>query len=216
MSEWRLFPPGQPPEWTTPGWYDGREAAPHLEQEGHRQRLWLTADMLDEAVRLGGTDLVDLGAGDGGLLSVFADRHPGPCWGYDLQQTNVAAAAARGADVEYLDVVNEWPESREDIPSIVVATELLEHLVDPHRLLRRIREPEREAWLSCRPDFLVVSSPYTETDESHYEFHTWAWDLAGYRALLEDNGWRVLRQETAWISQVLLAVPDTEREEMTW
>ena len=53
--------------------------------------------------------------------------------------------------------------------------------------------------------WLVASSPYTETDEAHYEFHLWAWDSDGYRELMERNGWRVIAQQYAWISQVILA-----------
>src|SRR4051812_29850682 len=95
--EARLFPEGQPPEWTTPEWYAGREAAPHLEQEGHRERLLLTATFIEQAINEGATDIVDLGAGDGGLLSLFRnDLRVDWLHGYDLQQTNVDAAAVRG------------------------------------------------------------------------------------------------------------------------
>lgn len=203
--EARLFDPAQPPEWVTPEWYAGREAAPHLEQEGHRDRLLLTSRIACEllgAFRYSSkpANVVDLGAGDGGLL--FQIRADAPCfvapWGYDLQATNVAAARLRSIDVEWRDVVRCWPREINDWePDLILATEFLEHLVDPHEMLRRIHK--------TRAPWLIVSSPYTETADSHYEFHTWAWDLEGYRSMLEDNGWRVLRQETAWISQVLLA-----------
>lgn len=195
--EWQLFTTEAPPEWTTPEWYASREAAPHLEQEGHRERLVLTLDMVNEAIRRVGTDakVVDLGAGDGGLLSTLPDDVIK--FGFDLQGSNVAAARRRRVDVRFGDVIAEWPKRSDDVGNIIVASEFLEHLVDPHDMVRRIR--------SSGASFLIASSPYTETGESHYEFHTWAWDEAGYRALLEDNGWNVLRQERAWISQVLLA-----------
>lgn len=198
MSEWRLFEPGTIPDWTTPHWYAGREAAPHLEQDGHRDRLLLTAEMVRVARSLGASSVVDLGAGDGGLLSLVG----GVRWGYDLQQTNVDAAAARHEAVDLLDVVASWPRDAGPYGTadIVVATEFLEHLLDPHAMVRRIA--------ATRARFLVASSPFTETDQAHYEFHTFAWDEVGYRALLEDNGWRVLRQERAWIAQVVLAERD--------
>lgn len=195
--EARLFPEGQPPEWTTPEWYAGREAAPHLEQEGHRERLLLTATFIEQAINEGATDIVDLGAGDGGLLSLFRDDlRIGWLHGYDLQQTNVDAAAVRGVTVELRDVIahNDYDSSD---TTVWVVTEMLEHLVDPHSFVRRLHDADAK--------WLVASSPYIETAESHYEFHTWAWDLEGYRALLENNGWEVVRQETTWISQVLLA-----------
>lgn len=189
--EWRLFPEDTIPEWTTPGWYAGREAAPHLEQEGHRQRLIATARMVDQAVLLGADSVTDLGAGDGGLLSIISAPHK---LGYDLQQSNVDAARIRGVDVTLADVV-----AKELIPSAdcVVATEFLEHLVDPHELLARLAAKSPARWL-------VASSPYTETGDAHYGYHTWAWDEAGYRRLLEDNGWQVVSTELAWISQVVL------------
>lgn len=194
MSEWKLFPDGTIPEWTTPEWYAGRETAPHLEQEGHRERLLLTAKVVVEAISMGAASVVDLGAGDGGLLSLVPKDIA--AWGYDLQQTNVDAAAKRGVDVRLEDVVggDRFPM----MADCVVATEFLEHLVDPHALVRRVATTQAR--------FLVASSPYTENDKNHYGFHTWAWDEGGYRKMLENNGWWVIRQEKAWISQVLLAV----------
>lgn len=194
MAEWQLFPAGTVPECATPEWYRGRDAAPHLEQEGHRQRLLLTAQFVAETVDRGSRDICDLGAGDGGLIQ--AVREAGvtvPAWGYDLQPTNVAAAEARGVSVELVNVLAE-PVRYADT---LVLAEVLEHLVDPHGLLTRLADTDAR--------WLVASSPYTETPDAHYDFHLWAWDLDGYRALLDNNGWRVVRQETAWISQVLLA-----------
>jgi 2-polyprenyl-3-methyl-5-hydroxy-6-metoxy-1,4-benzoquinol methylase len=194
MAEWRLFDEGSIPEWTTPEWYEGREAAPHLEQEGHRERLLLTAELVNSAHA---AHVVDLGAGDGGLLSVLPKTVRN--YGYDLQQTNVDAAKQRRVAVVLQDVVNDnsWM-STVNPNTCLVATEMIEHLLDPHAFVKKLYDETPARWL-------VASSPYTETVDSHYEFHTWAWDLAGYRKLLEDSGWRVLRQETAWISQVLLA-----------
>ena len=190
MSEWRLFKEGTVPEYTTPQWYAGREHAPHLEQEGHRDRLMFTASQVAREVMAGLSSVVDLGAGDGGLLSLL-----GPAvkaWGYDLQQTNIDAAKGRGVDVRYGDVLTDdivWGE-------IAVATEMLEHLVDPHGFVRLIGEQSK---------VLICSSPRLETGEHHYEFHTWAWDAEGYRALVEQGGWRVERHAPVLGFQVLVA-----------
>lgn len=200
--EARLFPEGTVPEWTTPTWYEGRETAPHLEQAGHQQRLYLAADMIRSVTQTG--PVLDLGAGDGGLLALLAS-HDIPGIGFDLQQTNVDHARnVRNVDVRWGDVVSPaisdhglLPPGFER-PQVAVACEMLEHLIDPHALVRQVRD--------LGVPYLVASSPYTETAEAHYGFHTWAWDLAGYRLMLESNGWRVLRQECAWICQVALAV----------
>lgn len=190
--EWRLFDEGTVPEYTTPAWYVGREHAPHLEQGGHRARLLATATFVAQAAFTHGIrTVVDLGSGDGGLLSLLGPNLQ--AWGYDLMPANVEAAKERGVDVRYGDVLAdpvEWAD-------IAVCTEMLEHLVDPHAFVRTIIG-------HCRA--LVCSSPRDERKGHAYEFHTWAWDLEGYRALLEQAGWRVQRQKAVDRFQVILAV----------
>ena len=125
-----------------------------------------------------------------GLLSCSV-----PAAGYDLQASNISGSKERGVDISYLDVVAQ--PDRVKWADLVVVTEMLEHLVDPHGFVETI---------SAQPQvsFLVASSPYTETDESHYGFHTWAWDLEGYARLFTSRGWRLVKQEQIWISQTLL------------
>lgn len=193
--EARLFEEGTIPEWTTHEFYAGREAAPHLEQEGHRQRLMLSAAQVNHALAAYSLHTFsDLGAGDGGLLSLV---HAWEKWGYDLQQSNVDAAAARDVSVELADVVTDI--DRIALGQVVGLTEILEHLVDPHGLLARLHRQ-----LTVRA--IVASSPYTETAESHYDFHTWAWDQPGYAQMFAQTGWRVVQHDSAWICQSLLAV----------
>lgn len=198
MTEWQLYEPGTVPECTTPAWYEGRARAPHLEEGAHRDRLVLAADMVRDAVdRFGVRSVVDLGCGDGGLLSLLQGlsfERDVPMWGYDLQRTNVnPAVLERNVDVRYGDTVAgevEWGE-------LAVCTEFLEHLLSPHEFVRRVGKNSR---------VIVASSPFTETDKSHYEHHVWAWDVPGYRALIEQAGYHVERHETTSMFQVLLAV----------
>lgn len=195
--EARLFPEGTVPEYCTAEWYAGRDSAPHVDEPLHRPRLELAAHHVRQiAHSLGLRSLSDLGAGDGGLLWLL--RQSGlNAWGYDLQQTNCDAAEARGVAVQLRDVLAD--------PSIVfgdiaVTTEMLEHLVDPHAFVRRLLDAERG------PRAVAASSPRTETAEHHYEFHTWAWDMTGYRMLFEDQGWHVVRHDPCGMFQVLTAV----------
>jgi 2-polyprenyl-3-methyl-5-hydroxy-6-metoxy-1,4-benzoquinol methylase len=204
MSEWRLFPEGTIPEYTKPEWYEGRDHAPHLEEGGgHRDRLLLSASLVAQsAFTIKAGSVVDLGAGDGGLLSLL-----GPAihaWGYDLMPENIKAAKDRGVDVRYGDVVEAARDDRGRFDNTTieygrtaVCTEMLEHLVDPHGFLCDLA-PHVEA--------LVCSSPHDEMPGLAYEYHTWAWDLAGYRALLEQAGFRILRQHRVHRFQVLLAM----------
>jgi len=192
MPAWRLFEAGTVPECATAEWYADREAAPHLEQPGgHRERLLLTHRHVAALVAEHDlSSVVDLGCGDGGLLSLLEGVD---AWGYDLCLANVEAAARRGVKVELLDLMADEPRWAE----LAVATELLEHLIDPHAFLRRIRE-------HCR--FLVCSSPADETPEHHPDYHLWAFDTAGYQELLVGAGWRPLRHQLVGRFQVVSAV----------
>jgi 2-polyprenyl-3-methyl-5-hydroxy-6-metoxy-1,4-benzoquinol methylase len=192
--EWRLFPEGTIPEYTTPEWYAGRETAPHLEQPGHRERLLATAE---EIKRYSPHTVVDLGAGDGGLLSVLQAEGI-RCWGYDLQQTNVDVAVnQRGVDVRLFDVVKNV-DQLEKSNDVMVCTEMLEHLVDPHGFVKKLSEKAMGV--------LIASSPWHETDQNHYEFHTWAWDMEGYKKMFEDAGFMVGNHFIVQGAQILVAV----------
>lgn len=194
--EWRLFPEGTVPEYTTAEWYAGRDAAPHVDEPLHRPRLELAAEHVRLVARERGLrSLSDLGAGDGGLLWLL--RQSGlNAWGYDLQQTNCDAAEQRGVAVQLRDVL---ADERIVFGDIAVVTEMLEHLIDPHAFVRRLLTDERG------PKAVVASSPRTETGEHHYEFHTWAWDMEGYWALFA-QGWTVTRHDPCGMFQVLTAV----------
>lgn len=189
--EVQFFEPGTIPEHTTPKWYRKVARAPHLEQDGHRARLHLAARFVSQAVREFDVRTVsDMGCGDGGLLSLLRTV-PVRAWGYDLQPANVRAARTeRLVDATLANVLKadvEWGD-------LAVCTEVLEHLVDPHAFVRSI--PSR---------VLVASSPDGETDERHYEFHTYGWSMDGYRALIEQGGFDVVRHETIGF-QVILGV----------
>jgi len=192
VAEHRLHDPAVIPECTTPQWYAGREHAPHLEQPTHRARLLAAAAAVVEVWQMIGTStVVDLGAGDGGLLSLLGPGLTG--WGYDLQPTNVAAARLRDVDVKLADILTDpitWGE-------IVVATELLEHLRDPHGLVARAARHGRA---------LVCSSPCGETPEVHYEHHVWAWDVPGFAAMVTGGGWGIVHHGTVGATQIVLAI----------
>jgi Methionine biosynthesis protein MetW. len=165
-----------------------RERAPHLEQAAHRPRLLAAAKAIRE---LGdGLTVSDLGCGDGGLLSLLdgMDAH-----GYDFQPANAAGWAERGVKAEALDVFGEdWHRVR--FGDVSVLTEVLEHLADPHGVLKRL--PSR---------FVVASSPRIETGQRHAEEHAWAWNEPGYARLFADAGWKVLRHDMLGWSQLIVA-----------
>lgn len=200
MTEWRLFS-GPVPYVSTAGFHRDRERAPHLEQEWHRPRLELAADMVRQAAReLGCAERTvthsDLGCGDGGLLSLLRDAPGLDSWGYDFQPSNAAGWEERDVTAYALDVFGEERDQAE-FGEVVSMTEVLEHLADPHGWLKRLRRAGVRR--------LVCSSPFNENDRVHDECHAWAWDRDGYAAMLWDAGWRIVRNETVNLFQVVLA-----------
>jgi|SRR6185503_16935755 len=190
--EWRLFPEGTIPEYTTPEWYAGRDTAPHLEQPGHRERLLATAEVVKQYHP---KTVVDLGAGDGGLLSILQSEGI-KCWGYDLQQTNVDVAInRRGVDVRLFDVVKNVDQLDKNY-DVVVCTEMLEHLIDPHSFVHSLS--------SIAGGAIVASSPWYETPENHYEFHTFCWDVDGYRAMFEAAGFTIVQHFIVQGAQIIV------------
>lgn len=185
-----LFEAGTVPECATPEWYATRDRANHIGEPVHRGRLLRAAEYVRTAVRAYGMrSIVDLGCGDGGLLSILGLDVP--AWGYDLQPSNVAAGMDRGVDVRLGDAIGgqiQWGE-------LAIATEVIEHLVKPHEFVRRIRS---------MADMVVASSPAVETNLRHYEHHLWAWDPDGYRRMFQRAGWVIEAHELVGPFQVLL------------
>jgi 2-polyprenyl-3-methyl-5-hydroxy-6-metoxy-1,4-benzoquinol methylase len=197
--EWRLTTEAVPYV-STAGFHADRERAPHLEQEWHQPRLQKALEFVALAVaELGGEDIriSDLGCGDGGLLSLIKDLPGTESWGYDFAPANAAGWKERGVAARALDVFGQdWDQVQTG--HVVVMTEVLEHLADPHGVLRRLHAPEG-------PRHLVCSSPWNESLNNHSPEHAWAWDLEGYAALLQQAGWTIDRHEQASLFQVVLA-----------
>jgi SAM-dependent methyltransferase len=202
MTEYKLFT-GDVPFVSTPEFHADRERAPHLEQEFHVPRLHAAAGLVQDLADLYGQVTVsDLGCGDGGLLSLVQGmRGVTDCWGYDFSPANAAGWTERGVHALHADVFGaDWDSVR--LGDVVVMTEVLEHLADPHGVLRRLR--------GRGVRLLVCSSPWNENPAGHSPEHAWAWDMAGYLHMLEGAGWSVRVQQQASLFQVVLAVAQPE------
>jgi SAM-dependent methyltransferase len=205
MREDRIYPAGQSPV-STFAYHEHRDRAPHLEQEYHRGRLLLAARMIGVAAEdlfSAGEPAVtvsDLGCGDGGLLSLLKNISGLYAWGCDFAPANAAGWAERGVDAAALDVFGA-DHALVQVGQIVVMTEVLEHLEDPHDAL---------SWALTRgARYLVCSSPWNESLEMHDPSHAWAWDLEGYARMIEAAGWTIVRQEQVETFQVVMAVNAT-------
>lgn len=173
-------------EWKLEGLDDIRPDRPWMNlerQPGFAQRAKLVADLarLVCELRPDIASVSDLGCGDGSLLNrmpAYLER-----WGYELGASDVGHAVDRlGLDVRQADILR----SPLEYGDLIVASEVLEHLADPVGFLKGLPD-EADA-------HLIASSPSAETGEWHNSIHSWAWDLDGYRDLLERGGWRVLYQ----------------------
>lgn len=204
--EYKLFEGDVAPV-STFEFHEHRERAPHIDQPVHQGRLRMAVDFVHAAVRAVRTcendpgrivKVVDLGCGDGGLLSVLNQDMSIAAVGYDFQPSNIVGWADRGLlhQTFAIDFVGNWPVVID--ADVYVITECLEHLTDPHAMVRNIR---------ARSAMIVASSPYTETAMSHDECHAWAWDPAGYWKLLDDAGFDVVAHDRVDMFQVIRGEP---------
>lgn len=195
--EWKLFD-GDVPHVSTFEFHEHRDRAPHLEQQIHRARLEIAYALVQAAhstLKLNRrTRVVDLGCGDGGLLSLLKGDFS--CHGYDFQPSNVVGWAERGVNAEQLDFVTNWDIVLD--ADIYVITECLEHLARPHEMVDRIH---------ARGAQIVASSPFTEHAGSHDECHAWAWDQLGYAKLLRDAGFEIREHTTTSMFQIIWGTP---------
>lgn len=191
------------PRVSTFEFHEDRPRAPHLEQEGHRPRLLRARDFVaDVASRTGPVTVSDLGCGDGGLLSLVQGL-PGVtrAWGYDFHPASQSGWAERGVTAYARDVFNQDSPVNEGLPGpeygdVVVVTEVLEHLADPHGALCMLRDEARH---------LVCSSPWNERPGHHSPEHAWAWDTDGYADMIREAGWIIDRHESVGLFQAVLA-----------
>lgn len=191
MTEWRLYPEGTVPAFTQPAFFEAHDWIPPEVQTGHRERVTMVATMVAELEQVI-AEVIDLGAGDGSLIAAIAAARPGPSvHGYDLGAANLRRAAQTGRDVAYGNIVDELEQLLAPGISarfaVIVCTEVVEHLLDPHAFVRRLAA-------ASAGRTVILSSPSSENALNHYEHHAWAWDLDGYRQLVEAAGFTVLDQ----------------------
>lgn len=195
MTEYR-FSDGE--YYSSVEFHEDREAADHVHQEGHRERLEAAAECLNGLLSHIWThvNIVDFGCGNGGLSSLIGESPGSNTYvGFDICRANVESGQALGRDIFFRDFVADFPHEL-DI-DIAVACEVLEHMQDPHGFL---------AGLDC--SYLVCSVPNGETPENHPEYHVWGWDTEGFEAMLVGAGFRPIGHRIVQNTQVWGAVRD--------
>jgi hypothetical protein len=201
--EHRLFDPADPPEWLDPEWWRDRPHCNHLGSStgAHVARLKAAERHARIAALAAGLDndaapVCDLGAGDGALLSLLPKSLREKSWGYDTIMADVAhARRVRGVEVHFRNVRLGLDEDGLALAPVVVLTEVLEHMADPHGFLAK---------LYARPEvrYVVASSPWNEDTEEHEWNHAWAWDVDGYQEMFWGAHFRPIETEIVEWSQV--------------
>lgn len=201
MTEHRLFDPADPPPWLDPEWWRDRPHCNHLGSPtgAHVARLKEAAALAARAVALLPLNekwphVIDLGAGDGALLSLLPDFLRERSFGYDIIRADVLHANnERGVKVYLRNVAKALGAGTlTGVGPVVVLTEVLEHMADPHGFLAK---------LHARPEvrYVVASSPHSETPEQHEWNHAWCWDCRGYLAMFRAAGFKgVEYHEVEW------------------
>lgn len=199
MVEYKLFE-GEVPFVSTFAFHAHIPRARHLEEEAHTERMLQARDYTLRAAQWVKEEtgrkarVSDLGCGDGGALSLVKDETD--AWGYDFLPANRHGWPERGVTAYAYDVFGK-DRDKVQFGDITVITEVLEHLADPHREVR---------WIGENSKYIVASSPWWETPESHCQEHAWAWDMEGYAALLKQGGFRILEHvKFPFMFQVVLA-----------
>lgn len=208
--EHRLFDPADPPEWLDPQWWRDRQHCDHLGSPtgAHVARLHAAAALAAKAAASidsssSTAHVVDLGAGDGALLSLLPDPLRDVSFGYDVISNDIIyAQRARGVQVRpILDLALDISDTS-DVPlvelgPVVVLTEVLEHMADPHAFLDH---------LHARPEvrYVVASSPRRETPDKHEWNHAWCWDMAGYQDMFNAAGFHAVQYLPVEWSQLWL------------
>lgn len=195
MTEHKLFE-GNIPYVSTYEFHADRPRAPHLEQDVHKERLYTALSYITYVEsQHPNLTVSDLGCGDGGLLQLIKSFLPGvEAWGYDFTPSTQQGWEERKITAYPLDAFGK-DRARVKFGTLTVCTEVLEHIADPHDTVR---------WIAQNSPYIVASSPATETAESHDECHAWAWDMYGYRALLEQAGYTIITHERVGMFQVIL------------
>lgn len=96
-------------------------------------RFKIIGDMIEE-----GSSVLDLGCGDGTLLRYLKDTKGIIAKGIDISRTAVELAKRKGIDAEVADIESEKFQISATY-DYIVASEVLEHLAKPERVMQKCR-----------------------------------------------------------------------------
>jgi SAM-dependent methyltransferase len=187
-------------------WYEKSAPLRALEARPPASGDWRFRRFLDAGLEPG--RLLDVGCGDGGLLSLAAARG----WhgvGVDYDARVIALAQAKGLDVhagDYADFLKSRSAKEFDA---VTLFDVLEHAPEPRALLALIKPVLK------RGGHLAITFPnetrpilFRREDYDYPPHHFTRWNVRSLRAFLEGQGFAIETLETVgpsvrWFSEIL-------------
>ena len=138
----------------------------HTQWLDHQMRVDVTADLATYWLRPGGM-VADLSCGDATIVRRLVARR---------QVTPILGDLAPG-----YELCGPIEETIAQIPHVdmFICSETLEHVDDPDKLLRLIRD---------KTDLLVLSTPDGEIDGTRNREHVWGWDAEAVEGMLRGAG----------------------------
>ena len=150
-----------------------------------------------------GRRLVEIGCGPGWALEIVQDAGY-RVHGVEVSEVAVDEARGRGLEIQRADIEAGSLRAlfgEDKRPTVVVALEVLEHLLDPHRALQNMRQLladdgllvvslPNEIPLSARLRILCGRLPFG----GHHDPHVRHFDRRRARELCESTGCRIVRE----------------------
>lgn len=179
-----------------------------------------------EQIGLQGKQILELGVGDASLTEKMTQKGAHvTCVELNPQFASMAMPFAQNVKVANAEQINYRPEEGQPSYDVIVAADILEHLVDPETLLSKLKTGlKREgilivslpnvANLYIRLNLLVGRFPYHTKgllDRTHLRFYT----LKSMRKMLAKTGWVV--EETAVTSiPIAIVFPFLRKRPFRW
>lgn len=156
-----------------------------------------------------GSRVIEIGCGDGTLLSILRDRRQVEAKGYDISARAVEKARARGIDAEVRDFIVAGFDEGDSCDFIILA-DCLEHLPNPEELVQRVRSRFRNALLISIPNscywryrFRVLFGSFMMQWVKHPGEHLRFWSIRDMHWWLNQLGFEVVKWHPTWGIPVL-------------
>ncbi len=165
----------------------------------------ITTDKLIMEQIAPGSRVVDLGCGDGRLLSTLANRHGCRTLGIEFDEGQVLASIARGVPVLKLDLDAGLPDLPDDAFDFAVLSQTLQQVKHPKRVLEEMRRVAPRALVTV-PNFghwrvrvqVAVSGRAPVTGALPYEWYETpnlhAVSMRDFRALARRLRFRIVKE----------------------